>query len=173
MVTPTFCASSRSCWSFKISCYEKEDDFLAADLVVNIGPMTMINIDHHHHQHHSSTQTLVVFEICLIKSDTLHFLISQLAGEDNSYYFSGNVNFNVPAHRSKTFMRKTLIKYPIEIVFIQQHRHRERKHYFWVPPGVEPVTLSARLFKAGLRKPTIGAKFQLMPQNIIIYYDVE
>ena len=108
---------------------QERRSFLAADLVVNIGPMTMINIDHHHHQHHSSTQTLVVFEICLIKSDTLHFLISQLAGEDNSYYFSGTVNFNVPAHRSKTFMRKTLIKYPIEIVFIQQHRHRERKHF--------------------------------------------
>ena len=89
----------------------------------------MINIDHQHHQHHSSTQTLAVFEICLIKSDTLHFLINQLAGEDNSYYFSGTVNFNVPAHRSKTFMRKTLIKYLTEIVFIQQHRHRERKHF--------------------------------------------
>ena len=49
---------------------------------------TMINIDHHHHQHHSSTQTFAVFEICLIKSDTLHFLISQQAGEDNLYYFS-------------------------------------------------------------------------------------
>ena len=126
---PTFCASSRSCWSFKISCYKKEDHFLAADLAINIGPTTMINIDHHHHQHHSSTQTLAVFEICLIKSDTLHFLISQQAGEDNLYYFSGTVNFNELAHRSKIFNRKTLNKYLIEIFFIQQHRHLKRKHF--------------------------------------------
>ena len=77
----------------------------------------MINIDYHHHQHHSSTQPLAVFEICLIKSDTLHFLISQQPGEDKLHYFSGTVNFNVPAHRSKVFIRKTLNKYLIEIFF--------------------------------------------------------
>lgn len=73
-----------------------------------MGPMTMINIDHHHHQHHSSTQTLAVFEMGLIKSDVLHFPISKDAGEDNLYYFSGTVTFNVPAHRSKIVIRKTL-----------------------------------------------------------------
>ena len=91
--------------------------------------MTMINIDHQHHQHHSSTQPLAVFEICLIKSDTLHFLISQQPGEDNLYYFSETVNFNVPAHRSKIFIRKTLNKYLIEIFLIQQHTHLKRKHF--------------------------------------------
>ena len=40
---------------------QERRSFLAADLVVNMGPMTMINIDHHHHQRHSSTQTLAVF----------------------------------------------------------------------------------------------------------------
>ena len=83
----------------------------------------MINIDYHHHQHHSSTQPLAVFEICLIKSDTLHFLISQQPEEDNLYYFSGTVNFNVPAHRSKVFIRETLNKYLIEIFLIQQHTY--------------------------------------------------
>ena len=91
--------------------------------------MTMFNIDHQHHQHHSSTQTLAVFDIYLIKSDTLHFLISQQPGEDNLYYFTEIVNFNVPAHRSKIFIRKTLNKYLIEIFLIQQHRHLERKHF--------------------------------------------
>ena len=160
LVTPTFCASSRSCWSFKISCCKKEDHFLASDLAVNIGQMTMINVDHQHHQHHSSTQTLAVFEICLIKSDTLHFLISQQPGEDNLYYFSETVNFNVPAHRSKIFIRKTLNKYLIEI-FFHSRTQPSRKKTFWVPlMGVEPVTLWARLFKAGLRKPTVSAKFE-------------
>ena len=73
--------------------------------------------------------TLAVFEICLIKSDTLHVLISQQPGEDNLYYFTETVNFNVPAHRSKIFIRKTLNKYLIEIFLIQQHRHLERKHF--------------------------------------------
>ena len=73
--------------------------------------------------------TLAVFEICLIKSDTLHVLMSQQPGEDNLYYFSETVNFNVPVHRSKISIRKTLNKYLIENFLIQQHRHLERKHF--------------------------------------------
>ena len=36
--------------------------------------------------------------------------MSQQPGEDNLYYFSETVNFNVPAHGSKIFIRKTLNK---------------------------------------------------------------